>query len=59
MYAHAVSPGLREIVPRIRLFDVFDATPAQPPRPRSAHEGIDLPCPAFDLTLAGTAPRTR
>jgi hypothetical protein len=46
-------PGVYHVQPRIRLVDVFDAGRAQPPRPRSAHEGADLDCPAVDVTIAG------
>ena len=45
-------PRRYRVMPRIRLVDVFDADAAVPPRPRAAHAGADLTCPAVEFTLA-------
>jgi hypothetical protein len=46
------SPGRYRVVPRIHLVDAFDARAAAPPRPRAAHAGTDLRCPAVEFILA-------
>jgi hypothetical protein len=48
-------PGRYHVAPRMRLVDVFDAGLATAPRPRSAHEGVDLSCPGVDVTIAAPA----
>ena len=45
-------PGRYRVVPRIHLVDVFEARAAMPPRPRAAHAGADLPCPAVTFSLS-------
>ncbi len=48
-------PGRYRVTPRIRVLDAFDAATARAPRPRAAHRGFDLDCPAIELTIAAPA----
>jgi peptidyl-Lys metalloendopeptidase len=43
--------GRYQVVPHIRLLDVFDAARAQAPRQRKAHTAAELDCPSVDLAI--------
>ena len=44
-------PGRYRVVPRLHLADVFEATQAEPPLPRSGFHDLALACAAFDVTI--------
>jgi hypothetical protein len=43
--------GRYQVVPHIRLVDVFDAAHAQAPRQRRAHTSAELDCPSVDIAI--------